>query len=230
MNGRSGEREGGGGGYPPVGHLGQGQGQGAQGQGQGQVIQTGQTGNGKYQGQGQGQQGSTGQQQQQQQTQNQTQTAQPPWGGPFPSLHLWPLNETFVMKMIHLPPSERIKIGRQTNAKTQPGERNGYFDSKVLSRMHAEIWQAEGKIYIKDVKSSNGTFVNGDRLSAEGVESEPFELKSEDMVEFGIDIISEDNKTIVHHKVSAKAYCVFDVDDAGLSARSVPRQACQGVR
>ncbi|KAJ9127251.1 hypothetical protein QFC24_001489 [Naganishia onofrii] len=41
------------------------------------------------------------------------------------------------------------------------------------------------------------------------------------MVEFGIDIISEDNKTIVHHKVSAKAYCVFNVDDAGLSAREL---------
>jgi hypothetical protein len=27
-----------------------------------------------------------------------------PWGGPFPSLHLWPLNETFATKMIHLPP------------------------------------------------------------------------------------------------------------------------------
>lgn len=38
------------------------------------------------------------------------------------------------------------------------------------------------QIYIKDVKSSNGTFINGDRLSLEGVESEPFELKSEDMV------------------------------------------------
>jgi pSer/pThr/pTyr-binding forkhead associated (FHA) protein len=38
------------------------------------------------------------------------------------------------------------------------------------------------QIFIKDVKSSNGTFINGDRLSAEGVESEPFELKSEDLV------------------------------------------------
>ncbi len=37
--------------------------------------------------------------------------------------------------------------------------------------------------------------------------------------EFGIDIVSEDNKTVLHHKVSAKAYCVFNVDDAGLSAR-----------
>lgn len=69
-----------------------------------------------------------------------------PWGAPFPSLHLWPLNETFVMKMIHLPAGQRIKIGRQTNVKTVPGERNGYFDSKVLSRMHAEIWEEEGKV------------------------------------------------------------------------------------
>jgi pSer/pThr/pTyr-binding forkhead associated (FHA) protein len=48
--------------------------------------------------------------------------------------------------------------------------------------MHAEVWEHDGKIFIKDVKSSNGTFINGDRLSAEGLESEPFELKSEDMV------------------------------------------------
>lgn len=88
----------------------------------------------------------------------------------------------------------QIKIGRQTNNKTVPGERNAYFDSKVLSRTHAEIWEQNGKvrdmmapadeakIYIKDVKSSNGTFINGVRLSPEGVESDPYELKSEDMV------------------------------------------------
>ncbi|KAJ9093922.1 hypothetical protein QFC19_008155 [Naganishia cerealis] len=203
-------------GYPPAGHQFPGghqaaQGQRGQEQGQGQAPSSGASSASSQQSQQQGQE--AGQQTQQNQT--------TPWGGPFPSLHLWPLNETFVMKMIHLPPGERIKIGRQTNAKTQPGERNGYFDSKVLSRTHAEIWEHDGKIFIKDVKSSNGTFINGDRLSAEGIESEPFELKSEDMVEFGIDIISEDNKTIVHHKVSAKAYCVFNVDDAGLSAREL---------
>jgi hypothetical protein len=30
------------------------------------------------------------------------------WGAPFPSLHLWPMNETFVMKMIHLPPGQKV--------------------------------------------------------------------------------------------------------------------------
>ena len=75
-----------------------------------------------------------------------------------------------------------MKIGRQTNAKTVPGERNGYFDSKVLSRQHAEFWEENGKIFIRDVKSSNGTFINAERLSAEGVESDPFELKTDDIV------------------------------------------------
>jgi hypothetical protein len=79
------------------------------------------------------------------------------------------MNETFVMKMIHLPPGQKVssdaftshmfprcgpdshtnpqvKIGRQTNAKTVPGERNGYFDSKVLSRMHADVWEENGKV------------------------------------------------------------------------------------
>lgn len=76
-------------------------------------------------------------------------------------------------------------------------------------------------MFIQDVKSSNGTFVNGERLSNEGVESEPYELKSEDIVEFGIDIVSEDNKTVVHSKVSAKVYCVWNVEDAGMSSREL---------
>jgi pSer/pThr/pTyr-binding forkhead associated (FHA) protein len=37
-------------------------------------------------------------------------------------------------------------------------------------------------IFIKDVKSSNGTFVNGERLSPGAEESKPYELKSDDIV------------------------------------------------
>ncbi|CAE6478532.1 unnamed protein product [Rhizoctonia solani] len=136
-----------------------------------------------------------------------------------PALYLYPLNDTFVPKQIALAGGVRVKIGRQTNAKTVPGERNGYFDSKVLSRQHAEVWEENGKIFIKDVKSSNGTFINGDRLSAESVESEPCELKSEDIVEFGIDIVGEDNKTIIHHKVATRVFVVLTPEDAQAAAR-----------
>ena len=98
-----------------------------------------------------------------------------------------------------------LRIGRQTNVKTVPTPINGYFDSKVLSRQHAEVWaSAEGKIMIRDVKSSNGTFVNGFRLSPENRESDPHQLNEGDTLELGIDIVSEDQKSIVHHKVSAR--------------------------
>jgi pSer/pThr/pTyr-binding forkhead associated (FHA) protein len=86
-----------------------------------------------------------------------------------------------------------------------PTPSNGFFDSKVLSRQHAEIFaERNGKVYIRDVKSSNGTFVNGTRLSQENRESEPHELQTADHLELGIDIVSEDQKTVVHHKVAAK--------------------------
>jgi hypothetical protein len=116
------------------------------------------------------------------------------------------MNGTFERKQIGLPfYPEILRIGRQTNAKTVPTPVNGYFDSKVLSRQHAEVWaDRSGKVFIRDVKSSNGTFVNGQRLSPENRESEPHELRQHDTLELGIDIVSEDQKTIVHHKVSAK--------------------------
>ena len=121
-------------------------------------------------------------------------------------LYLLPINGTFERKTITVPWfPEILRIGRQTNAKTVPTPLNGYFDSKVLSRQHAEIWADRyGKIFIRDVKSSNGTFVNGQRLSQENKDSDPHELREQDILELGIDIVSEDQKTVVHHKVAAR--------------------------
>lgn len=138
--------------------------------------------------------------------QNGVRAASAPAGDPPAILTLLPINGTFDKKQINVPfYPDLLRIGRQTNAKTVPTPVNGYFDSKVLSRQHAEIWaDKSGKIWIRDVKSSNGTFVNGQRLSPENRESEPHELRENDTLELGIDIVSEDQKTVVHHKVSAK--------------------------
>ncbi|CZR58723.1 probable VPS64 Vacuolar protein sorting [Phialocephala subalpina] len=129
-----------------------------------------------------------------------------PVGEGNPVLYLLSMNGTFERKTISVPYyPDSLRIGRQTNAKTVPTPANGFFDSKVLSRQHAEIWaDRQGKIWIRDVKSSNGTFVNGARLSAENRDSEPHELQTQDHLELGIDIVSEDQKTVVHHKVAAK--------------------------
>lgn len=116
------------------------------------------------------------------------------------------MNGTFERKTITVPYyPDNLRIGRQTNAKSSPTATNGFFDSKVLSRQHAEIWaDRNGKVWIRDIRSSNGTFVNGARLSPENRDSEPHELQTQDHLELGIDIVSEDQKTVVHHKVAAK--------------------------
>ncbi|KAE8144069.1 hypothetical protein BDV38DRAFT_267136 [Aspergillus pseudotamarii] len=138
--------------------------------------------------------------------QNGVRAGSAPSGDPPAILTLVPLNGTFEKKQINVPYfPEVVRIGRQTNAKTVPTPANGFFDSKVLSRQHAEVWAEKGgRIFIRDVKSSNGTFVNGTRLSPENRESEPHELRENDQLELGIDIISEDQTTVVHHKVCCK--------------------------
>ncbi|KAF9285419.1 hypothetical protein BGZ68_003901 [Mortierella alpina] len=124
---------------------------------------------------------------------------------PNPILVLEPINNNFAPKSLDLQDQSRIKIGRQTGVATAPGPSNGYFDSKVLSRVHAEVWSENGKVYLRDLKSSNGTFLNGKRLSPESVESEPFVLNQNDNLEFGIDIMDE-NGALLHEKVACKIY------------------------
>ncbi|KAF1933270.1 SMAD/FHA domain-containing protein [Didymella exigua CBS 183.55] len=61
------------------------------------------------------------------------------------------------------------------------------FKSKVVSRKHCELWCKDGSWYIKDVKSSSGTFLNHIRLSQPNVESKPFRIKDGDIIQLGID-------------------------------------------
>ncbi|EMD36409.1 hypothetical protein CERSUDRAFT_115418 [Gelatoporia subvermispora B] len=73
-------------------------------------------------------------------------------------------------------------IGLAANSRT---ERRITFMSMVVSRIHAEIWAEEnGKVYIKDAKSTSGTFVRNKRLSPEGSEP-PTELSNGDMLQLG---------------------------------------------
>ncbi|KAI8081823.1 SMAD/FHA domain-containing protein [Gilbertella persicaria] len=118
---------------------------------------------------------------------------------------LEPHNSSFQTRTLELKDKAKVRIGRQTSSKTLPSAFNGYFDSKVLSRQHAEIWCERSSVFIKDVKSSNGTFVNGQRLSNECEESEPKELYHQDQVEFGIDIFG-DNGSIMYYKVACTVH------------------------
>jgi pSer/pThr/pTyr-binding forkhead associated (FHA) protein len=62
------------------------------------------------------------------------------------------------------------------------------FKSKVVSRAHAEIWvEGGGKFFIKDTKSSSGTFLNHLRLSPANTESRPYQMKDGDILQLGVD-------------------------------------------
>lgn len=59
---------------------------------------------------------------------------------------LQPHNTNFHTRTLELRDKVRIRIGRQTSQKTSPTAYNGYFDSKVLSRQHAEIWCDKSRV------------------------------------------------------------------------------------
>ncbi|RPA92729.1 hypothetical protein L873DRAFT_1831000 [Choiromyces venosus 120613-1] len=82
---------------------------------------------------------------------------------------------------------ERIKVGRYSDRdQANPSAPVG-FKSKVVSRRHCEFWCDNGQWYVKDVKSSSGTFLNHIRLSAPGVESRAYPLYDGDILQLGID-------------------------------------------
>lgn len=62
------------------------------------------------------------------------------------------------------------------------------FKSKVVSRAHAEVWvESGGRFFIKDTKSSSGTFLNHVRLSPANTESRPHQIKDGDILQLGVD-------------------------------------------
>lgn len=105
-----------------------------------------------------------------------------------PSLHFSPIARTLPTG------NEIIRVGRYSERDSQPTVPMNVpsaapvgFKSKVVSRRHCEFWYEGGKWYIKDVKSSSGTFLNHIRLSPPGQESKPFPVNDGDTVQLGID-------------------------------------------
>eukprot|EP00912_Choanoflagellata_sp_UC4_P001031 UC4_evm2s638 len=101
--------------------------------------------------------------------------------------------------------SNRVRIGRYVRPKDpadkhmEPSTENLIFDSKVMSRQHAEVWAEGSSIYIMDIGSSNGTFRNNERLSACGSKSSPVEILTGDLLQLGVDV-TESNTNISSQK------------------------------
>ncbi|KAG9253775.1 uncharacterized protein F5Z01DRAFT_127912 [Emericellopsis atlantica] len=109
---------------------------------------------------------------------------------PRPSLSFSPVTRTLPTG------TEVIRVGRYSEREnrdmgnvhnTQPSGAPVGFKSKVVSRRHCEFWYEDGKWFIKDVKSSSGTFLNHIRLSPPSQESKAFPINDGDLVQLGID-------------------------------------------
>ncbi|XP_029630061.1 sarcolemmal membrane-associated protein isoform X1 [Salmo trutta] len=107
-----------------------------------------------------------------------------------------PNSHPFQERHVYL--DEPVKIGRSV-ARCRPAQNNATFDCKVLSRNHALVWfdHKTGKFYLQDTKSSNGTFINSQRLSRGSEESPPCEVLSGDFIQFGVDV-TENTRKVTH--------------------------------
>lgn len=84
-------------------------------------------------------------------------------------------------------PEERIRVGRYSVRDEQNPSAPVGFKSKVVSRRHCEFWCESGQWFVRDVKSSSGTFLNHIRLSGAGMESSRYALNDGDILQLGMD-------------------------------------------
>lgn len=57
------------------------------------------------------------------------------------------------------------------------------IDDEFSSNLHAKVYQAEGRYYVEDLGSTNGTYVNGRRINY------PTELRGGDSIKIGRTVI-----------------------------------------
>ncbi|KAK9246251.1 hypothetical protein V1506DRAFT_535904 [Lipomyces tetrasporus] len=116
-----------------------------------------------------------------------------------PSIRMTPfIDHSSTTPALYFEPIERrgkfgnvIRLGRYTDKKEISKLEAAYapvvFKSKVVSRTHAEIWVENGQWFVKDIKSSSGTFLNHIRLSPACQISQAFPIKDGDILQLGMD-------------------------------------------
>ncbi|CAG8519020.1 5760_t:CDS:2 [Paraglomus occultum] len=137
-------------------------------------------------------------------------------------ISLEPLNDSvyFATKVLTFGSGQEIRIGRVSGSRNQREARtdNGVFVCDVMSREHALLKEMNGRICIKDLRSTHGTFVNGER-----VQQEPRYLKHADIITFGHSVRRNQN---LYKHLSAR---VLYPPQEG-NQQILPPQHLQGVK
>lgn len=64
----------------------------------------------------------------------------------------------------------------------------------MLDEVNKPVFFCLLQFFLQDTKSSNGTFINNQRLSKGSEESAPHELFSSDVVQFGVDVMENSRR------------------------------------
>ncbi|XP_053668026.1 uncharacterized protein LOC128718425 [Anopheles marshallii] len=96
----------------------------------------------------------------------------------------------FQNRTVTINSGHEVLVGRCHKDKRNRNEEesNLIFDNRILSRSHATLFYQNGKLYLKDLCSANGTYVNGENIGPERADmSDPKgrELKTGDILRFG---------------------------------------------
>lgn len=108
----------------------------------------------------------------------------------------WQLNAlTEVLGDLTLTVTDSLSVGRGSDNDLVLG-------SKQISRNHAQLSVLNGQLYVKDLESSNGTFINDDRIAA----NESKQLAAEDTLGFASFIFQVSKPvaaTVIHEQAVA---------------------------
>ena len=71
----------------------------------------------------------------------------------------------YKLKMIDPPTAQVFPLGEEVTIGRAPGCSVPLADDTYVSQLHARIYVRDGKPFVEDLGSTNGTFLNRDRLS-----------------------------------------------------------------
>ncbi|XP_050093798.1 uncharacterized protein LOC126576532 [Anopheles aquasalis] len=98
-------------------------------------------------------------------------------------------SQPFEKRTITFRPGTDVGVGRILRQAAFVPNRTLFFKNKIISKQHASFTYTDGKFFLKDLSSSNGTYLNdvllGDAESDAG-SNRAVEVKTGDIVRFGV--------------------------------------------